>query len=102
MTDTDPLLRAVADGDPACPDGRALARLGELVRTHARPPGRVDVAADVRARLVGDAAFADDADGSLSAEDIERAEIDRAYDGDGSSDEQLARLGALVRGAADL
>nr|MBA3710099.1 hypothetical protein [Planctomycetota bacterium] len=101
MTDTDPLLRAVADGDPACPDGRALARLGALVRDHARPPAPIDVAAAVRARMRGEAAFADD-DSDQSAEDIERAQIDRAYDGDGSTDEHLARLGDLVRSAADL
>ena len=31
-SDSDPLLRALTDEDPACPDGRALVALGRLIR----------------------------------------------------------------------
>ena len=52
MNDSDPLLRAVADGDPNCPDGRTLAALGDLFRRHATPPGEAnDLSADILARL---------------------------------------------------
>jgi hypothetical protein len=56
MSDTDPLLRAVADGNPAAPDGEALMRLGQLVRTHCQPPSHdrsttMDLSDRVRARL---------------------------------------------------
>ncbi|MCS6969433.1 MAG: hypothetical protein RMM29_08360 [Planctomycetota bacterium] len=48
----DPLLAAVQRGDPRCPDGRALARLGALVR--ADRPRSVDLCARVRAALPAD------------------------------------------------
>lgn len=48
MSDTDPLLHAL-QGDPACPDGEALVRLGELVR--AQRPRPADLRDAVRARL---------------------------------------------------
>ena len=44
---TDPLLKAVAEGDPHCPDGVALARLGRLVRN--LPTPTANLAARVRA-----------------------------------------------------
>lgn len=43
MSDTDPLLRAIAKGDPAAPDGRALAALGKLARDTAHPPRPIDL-----------------------------------------------------------
>lgn len=47
MSDTDPLLRAIAKGDPAAPDGRALVALGRLARTTALPPHPVDLVSRV-------------------------------------------------------
>ncbi len=38
---TDPLLKAVADGDPRCPDGAALGRLGRLVRSVGPAPANL-------------------------------------------------------------
>src|SRR5688572_201835 len=50
--DSDPLLRAVADGDPNCPDGRTLAALGDLFRRHAQPPAESDdLSGDILAKL---------------------------------------------------
>ena len=51
MSDTDPLLRAVAQGDPAAPDGRALAALGQLVRDAASLPGHQDLTDRVLTRI---------------------------------------------------
>lgn len=93
MNDSDPLLRAVADGDPHCPDGRTLAALGDLFRRHATPPGEEsDLSADILARL-SDLA---DADGGIDDQET----IDAFYDGDDRSqlgDPQLNRLSALAR-----
>lgn len=49
--DSDPILRALSDGHTALPDGRALARLGELVRSHSAPPSPVEIGQAVRLRL---------------------------------------------------
>jgi hypothetical protein len=93
MNDSDPLLRAVADGDPNCPDGRTLAALGDLFRRHAAPPGEAnDLSADILARL------SDIADADNGMDDQEN--IDAYYDGDDRSqvaDPQLDRLSALAR-----
>ncbi len=93
MNDSDPLLRAVADGDPNCPDGRTLAALGDLFRRHATPPGEAnDLSADILARL------SDLADADGGADDQEA--IDAFYDRDDRSqiaDPQLDRLSALAR-----
>ncbi len=52
MSNSDPLLRAIADGDPHCPDGQALVALGKLIRQHSKVPGAVeDLSNDVLARL---------------------------------------------------
>ncbi|MBA3686637.1 MAG: hypothetical protein H0W72_15555, partial [Planctomycetes bacterium] len=77
MSSDDPLLRATADGDPACPDGRALAAMGDLVRDAMRPPRPVDLVPGVLARLEGADARHDDA---FSDQDI-----DACYDGDGTA-----------------
>lgn len=63
MSGTDPLLRALASGDPACPDGRSLARLGELMRAQSAPPRSADLAARVAARLGEEAEAAVAVDG---------------------------------------
>ena len=93
MNDSDPLLRAVADGDPNCPDGRTLAALGDLFRRHATPPGEAnDLSADILARL------SDLADADGGADDQEA--IDAFYDRDDRSqitDPQLDRLSVLAR-----
>ena len=98
MNDSDPLLRAVADGDPNCPDGRTLAALGDLFRRHATPPNEAnDLSADIMARL-NDLA---DADSGVSDQD----NIDTFYDSDDHSqitDPQLDRLSALARSIGPL
>ena len=91
-SDTDPLLRAVATGDPACPDGRALAALGELVRT-AATPARADLAAKVRAKL-----HAGVADRDRRLDQLDDDAIDAHFDGK-NTDAGLAAFGTLVRGA---
>jgi len=86
----DPLLRATAGGDPACPDGQALVHLGRVVRDATRPPRAVDLVPQVLARIGHrDEASFDDA-------------VDALYDGSGRVDHpDLLRLGGLVRAACD-
>ncbi len=88
--DSDPLLRALTTGDERCPDGRALARLGRLLRTPGAAPG--DLRAQVGRRLTAvtaDAAGTDD-----------EAAIDRRYGDDLADpvgdDPMLDRLSGLV------
>lgn len=85
MTDTDPLLRAVATGDPAAPDGRALAALGRLARSTAHPPRPVDLVERVLGGIQ-----ADDGDADIDAW-VERGACD---------DAGLSRLFTLTRTAA--
>ncbi len=85
----DPIRRAIASGDTACPDGQALARLGDLVRAAARPPGDIDLVPAAQARIA--------ADGATDA-DLDDA-IDAAFDLGARPDPALARLGDLVRDA---
>lgn len=85
---TDPLLKAIARGDPNCPDGANLARLGELARRASAPAGR-----DLRDRVRAALAAADGADAD------DGAGIDAMVDGT-ATDPALARLGGLVRGIA--
>ena len=88
MSDTDPLLRAVADGDPHCPDGRMLAALGQLIRHHGTPPKpQADFADDVLARIND----AGQTDGEA---------IDAFYNTGDADDNELGRMAMLVRGAA--
>lgn len=76
---TDPLLRAVADGDANCPDGANLARLGALTRAAGRP-ATGDLRERVRQSL--DQAASDDRD------------LDQAVDRwvDGAADPDLDQL----------
>ncbi len=85
-SDSDPLLRAIASGDEHCPDGKALAQLGRLVR------GQRPLASDLRARVETHIAIAE---GQLASDDDER--IDRLYEHDGS-DPELARMRDLFAG----
>lgn len=82
--DSDPLLRAIATGDEHCPDGKALARLGRLIR------GEGPVAGDVRERVAQRLAV-DEADVTVD----EAAAIDRHYD-ERIADPALERLGDLA------
>lgn len=90
--DSDPLLRAVADGDPNCPDGRMLAGLGSLFRRHAQPPKEVDdLSGDILAKLK-----------DVEHEDVNDLDvIDAFYDGEPSAavpaDPALDRLATLTR-----
>lgn len=93
--DHDPLLRATADGDPACPDGRALASLGKLMRDAMRPPRKPDLARGVLSRL----------DGRPAAAPLSGEAIDAFYDGAGDHRDAppaLAAIAGLVRGASEL
>lgn len=85
--DSDPLLRAIADEDPACPDGRVLVALGRLIRRHSAPQRTgTDLADDVIARL-------------CDADNLESEQIDACFDRhEASADPALARLGGLIRG----
>jgi hypothetical protein len=90
--DSDPLLRAVADGDPNCPDGRTLAGLGALFRRHAQPPKEVDdLSGDILAKLK-----------DVEHSDVDEQDaIDAFYDAERSTtlpvDPTLDRLATLTR-----
>jgi len=94
MSDTDPILRAISDGNTSCPDGRALARLGELVRTHSGPPRSVDLARRVRSQLDSDAVRVVDEPLALSPD--EQVLVDGLWDGDQAGSPELERLSALI------
>lgn len=92
--DHDPLLRAVRDGDTACPDGAALAELGRRVRAASTPAREVDLVAGVLARLNAPATVtgADEAFGDEA--------IDAFYDtGNDGGNDDLLQLSELVRTA---
>lgn len=92
--DHDPLLRAVRDGDTACPDGAALAELGRRVRAASTPLREVDLVAGVLARLNAPVQVtgADDAFGDEA--------IDAFYDsGTADGNDDLLALSELVRTA---
>jgi hypothetical protein len=87
----DPLRRATAEGNFACPDGEALASLGRIVRESSKSPRPADLVEGVLARIDG----ADDFNADTDA-------IDAVYDCGGAQDPALLRLGELVRGACAL
>jgi len=92
---TDPLLRATADGDTACPDGRALAALGRSVRDASALPRPVDLIAGVMSRL--------DANEHEAADcDLDDDTIDAFYDGDGRGPAELVNLSLLIRTTAQI
>ncbi len=78
--DSDPLLRAIATGDEHCPDGKALAKLGRLIR--GEQPSPSDLRTQVETRLAV-------AEGQVASDDGER--IDHLYEQDGT-DPELGRL----------
>lgn len=86
--DSDPLLRAIATGDEHCPDGKALAKLGRLIR------GEQPLASDLRTRVESRLAASE---GQLATDDAER--IDQHYERDGA-DPELDRLRGLFSGIA--
>jgi hypothetical protein len=84
MSDRDPLRDAVTGGNEACPDGRALANLGRLVREAGRPerePRLEGAVLDRIAHLPADADPIDD------------------YYRDGQGDPTITALAELVREA---
>ncbi len=85
MAGTDPLLRAVQTGDPRCPDGTALARLGRTVRSAAGEPS--PELRDSVAQRVG-------------ADRDEDALIDAHFDRGRAEDPALTALAVLVARAA--
>ena len=91
--DTDPLLRATADGDTACPDGRALAALGRLMRSAATPPRTCDLARGVLARLDGVSAA------GRTPVELSDDVIDAFYQEGDPAATEVAALAALVRNA---
>ena len=86
--DSDPLLRAIANGNEQCPDGKALAQLGRLIR------GQQPLATDLRARVETHMAIAE---GQLASDDGER--VDHLYE-QGGADPELGRLRDLFAGIA--
>lgn len=86
VRDSDPLLRAIATGDEHCPDGKALAQLGRLIR--GQQPLSTDLRARVETRLAVD-------EGQLASSDADR--IDQLYEND-SVDPELDRLRGLFTG----
>jgi len=113
MSERDPILDAVQKGNDRCPDGRALARLGEEVRARVRVEG-VDLHDRVLAACQA-AAEADDTVGEDPAliienlgngdEHVAEERIDAFYDTahfdpDEAPDEELDRLRGLIREAA--
>lgn len=90
---TDPLLRATAEGDTACPDGQALAALGRSVRDASALPRPVDLVAGVMSRL-------DAVEHRAADLDLDDETIDAFYDGDGRGPAELVNLSSLIRGVA--
>jgi hypothetical protein len=82
---SDPLLRAIQRGDPNCPDGASLARLGKLARA-AGANHSVDLSERVRRSLADGAAAGSDGDAAVDA-----------WMG-GTADPVLDRLHALTHG----
>ncbi len=101
--DSDPLLRAIRDGDTACPDGAALAELGRRVRAASTPVPTVDLVPRVLARI--DAAMLSDGlnsssdDATANDDAFSDAAIDAFYDAGETSNEDIARLAAVIRSA---
>ena len=94
--DSDPLLRAVARGDEHCPDGKALVRLGRLLRSETPDPA--NVSERVIARLALDEAHVttevtEATEATVAS--IDEAAIDRHYDA-GIDDPHLERLSSLL------
>ena len=92
-TDQDALWRALVTGDEACPDGQALARLGNLVREHAE----CEVSADFASRVLAASKAAGDEDNL----------IDDFYNQDerasaGAADPGLAKIRRLARRGAEV
>jgi hypothetical protein len=88
--DRDPLLRAVRDGDTACPDGAALAELGRRIREASELERSVDLVPRVLARLDANVVEGDD--------DLDDAAIDAFYNEDGGAiRDDLLRLSELIR-----
>ena len=94
MSDTDPILRAISDGNTACPDGRALAKLGELIRDHSGPSRPVELTSRVRLHLESDAVRIVDDPLALSSD--EEAAIDALWDSDRIGDSEHLRLRTLI------
>lgn len=86
---SDPLLKAVADGDQACPDGRALANLGALVRTGSAPPRPTDLSGPVQRRV------------AQLPPDRDDDPVEAHYQ-HGLPDAELEALGGLIRQASAL
>lgn len=93
MSDTDLILRAVSDGNPACPDGPALARLGALVRTHSQPQHPVALTGLVRSRLESDSVRIEE----RTRTPIQGSEVDACWDEGMPAAADLVRLGELLR-----
>ncbi len=94
MSDTDLILRAVSDGNPACPDGPALARLGALVRRHSELSAQVEIVSQVRERLRGDAVHIQEHAAAPAA--VSDDEIDAVWEDNGEQAADLARLRQMV------
>jgi hypothetical protein len=89
----DPLLRAIVDGDSACPDGEKLVALGKLIKS-ASTPRATDLVGDVLARIDREAVPAEDE----SLEDAADAFCTSGVTGN----PELTALFRLVQAAAEL
>lgn len=94
--DSDPLLRAIAHGDEHCPDGRALAKLGALLRAAPGASAGSDLRARVASKLTTSAVSAIDPH-EADVSEVDLAAIDAHVDGTAVSAE-LAGLGSLIAG----
>ena len=93
MSESDPIWRALATGDEACPDGQALSKLGALLRAETH----VQATSDFSQRVLAACAEAGDED----------ALIDEYYDGNqrstvGAVDPGLDKLRRLARRGAQV
>lgn len=86
---TDPILKALQQGDEQCPDGRALAKLGRLTREHGGLPRSVDLLSRIKTGLA-EGAYADEADTSFEAT------VHAHYDG-GQRDSSLSHFQEQVQ-----
>lgn len=90
---TDPLWKALVEGDTACPDGEALAKLGKLLRSEAKA---APVAEDFSERVLDAVQEAGDEDALIDAlyDDGEQAAV-------AAADPGLQRLRQVARSSAE-
>ena len=91
MSEHDPIWRAAVNGDEACPDGRALAAIGDLVRRTAKP-----AAADLVSRVRGACELVSNDEGDSLVDEL----YDEGSEAAAAADPELAAIARLVREVA--